>query len=184
MTNKEILKKIEERFGKPITYSQECEALVEAIYEATGERLGTTTLKRYFGLVSERVIPRKSTLDIIAQYIGYPSYKLLVADMGSDTDISAFSLVDGVDVTMLENGTQIQLTYDPNRLIVMTYLGDFQFIVNESQGSKLRKGDVLKVTHLDVGYELIAQTVIRDGNNLGQYIAGKEGGLTSIEVIN
>lgn len=109
---------------------------------------------------------------------------MLLADMESDADISAFSKVDGLDVTQLENGTQVQITYDPNRRVVMTYLGDFQFVVNESQGSKLRKGDLLKLTHLDVGFELIAQEVIRAGNDLGRYVAAKEGGLTSIEVVN
>ncbi len=183
MTNKELIKKIEKKFGRQLRYSQECEALVEAIYEETGERLGISTLKRIFGFVGHHVIPRASTMDIIAQYVGYPNYNLLLKDMGNDTEISAFTPVDEIVISKLSEGTQIQFTYHPNRLIVMTYLGNSNFIVNESINSKLQKGDTVKITHLVLGYELVVLDVSRDGISLGSYTAAKQGGLTSLEII-
>lgn len=183
MANTELIKKIEKKFGRQLRYSQECEPLVEAIYEETGERLGVSTLKRLFGFVGQVVVPRTSTMDIIAQYIGYPNYELLLKDMENDSDISAFSPVDEIDVAEIQTGTQIQLTYDPNRLIVMTYLGNSRFIVNESQNCKLQKGDIVRITHLAVGFDLLASEVVRDGNNIGPYHAAKQGGLTSLEII-
>ena len=184
MAKSEILKKIESRFGREIRYSQECEALSEAIFEVTGERLGITTLKRMFGLVGEKVVPRKSTMDIIAQYTGYSDYSGMLKDMGDDTQLSAFTPVDGIDVSELEDGTQVQIAYRPNRLLIMTYLGDFRFIINESHNSKVVKGDTLKITHLNNGFELVVLEVVRDGVNLGQYVAAKDGGITTIEIIN
>lgn len=183
MVNKELLKLIENKFGRQLRYSQECEALVEAIYEETGERLGITTLKRIFGFVGNPVIPRASTMDIIAQYVGYPSYDLLMKDMGNETEISAFAPVDEITTSELTEGTQIQFSYHPNRLIVMTYLGNSKFIINESQNSKLLKGDTVKITHLALNFELVVLEVIRDGINLGSYNAARQGGLTSLEII-
>lgn len=66
-----IKSKIEEKFGDSLLYSQQCEALSQAILDFTGETVSETTLKRIFGFSSRRVDPRKSTLDSIAHYLGY-----------------------------------------------------------------------------------------------------------------
>lgn len=73
--SKELKKRIEERLGSPLTYSADCERLATAIEEATGERLGVTTIKRMFGFAGEQVEPRGTTMDIIAQYLGYANMK-------------------------------------------------------------------------------------------------------------
>ncbi len=65
----------------------------------------------------------------------------------------------------------------------MTYLGEGQFVINESKNSKLLKGDRIKLTHLVLGQEMIVTEVIRNDRNLGGYRAAKDGGLTSLEII-
>lgn len=181
--SKELKKKIEERLGSPLTYSADCERLATAIEDATGERLGVTTIKRMFGFAGEQVEPRGTTMDIIAQYLGYADMKDMTRQLGDASDISMFTPVDEVNVSTLTQGTQIQLTYDPDRLIVITYIGEFWFIINESIGSKLRKGDRIRLTQLATGFELLITDVVRDGSNLGSYHAAKNGGLTSLEII-
>lgn len=181
--SKELKKKIEERLGSPLTYSADCERLAAAIEEATGERLGVTTIKRMFGFAGEQVEPRGTTMDIIAQYLGYDDMKDMTRQLGDASDISMFTPVDEINVSTLREGTQIQFTYDPDRLIVITYIGDFWFIINESLGSKLRKGDKIRLTQLAKGFELLISDVVRDSTNLGPYHAAKNGGLTSVEII-
>lgn len=181
--SKELKKKIEERLGSPLNYSADCERLAAAIEEATGERLGVTTIKRMFGFAGEQVEPRGTTMDIIAQYLGYANMRDMTRRLGDASDISMFSPVDKIEVAALTEGTQIQFTYDPNRLLVITYIGDFWFIINESLGSKLRKGDKIRLTQLANGFELLVTDVVRDGANLGPYHAAKDGGLTSMEII-
>lgn len=181
---KELRKKIEEVYGQQVKYSQDCEALAMAIEERTGQRLGVSTLKRMFGFVGEQVVPRGSTMDIVAQFLGYEDMKDMAHKTGEAYDISMFTPVDKeVESTDLEAGTQIQFTYDPKRLVVMTYIGDNYYIVNESQNCKLQKGDKVRITYLATGFELMASEVIRDGENLGLYHSAKEGGLTSLEII-
>lgn len=182
--SKELRKMIEDRLGTPIKYSSDCEILMQAIEDATGERLGLTTVKRLFGFTGDKQgNPRGSTMDILAQFLGYADLKDMVRRLGDASDISMFEPVDEIVAEDLEDGTQIQITYDPGRLLVLTYIGGCRFIVNESQRSKLQKGDKIRVTHFTKGFEMIASEVIRDGENLGSYTAAKDGGLTSLEVI-
>lgn len=185
MLSERLQHKIAERFGREIRYSQDCEALSEDIFARTGERLGVSTLKRMFGFTAAVVEARPSTMDIIAQYLGYGNgYKELAADFGDDSAISAFDTLDTVDIASLGIGTRILLTYCPNRRIVMSYNGDGWFAINESENSKLVAGDIIRVANLTVGFELHAAEVIRDGKSLGAYRAAKNGGLTAIEVID
>lgn len=185
MLSERIKDMIAERFGREIRYSQDCEALSEDIFARTGEHLGLSTLKRMFGFTTAVVSARPSTMDIIAQYLGYSNgYKELAADLGNDPAISAFDTLDTVDISSLDAGNRILLTYSPKRRIVMTYKGEGWFAINESANSKLIKGDIIRVANLTVGFELIAADVIRDGRSLGAYRAAKNGGLTIIEIVD
>ena len=183
MISEALKVKIEERFGKKLRYTSDLDALAQAIVDETKEPIGVSTLKRMFGFVSQTVTPRLSTMDIIAQYCGYPNYKLMSHDLGTDIEISDFTEVQEILSSQIEEGAMLQLTYDPGRVLVLTYIGDNYYIVNESQKSKLQKGDKLKITHLTKGFELVAGEVIREGKNLGSYTSAKQGGLTSIEII-
>lgn len=183
MINEKVRQMIQERFRSPLQYPQQCEALAMAIKEATGQTLGTTTLKRMMGFVNGPANPRPSSLDIIAQYLGYPDYELMAKDLGEDSDISDFRPVESIDSAGLEVGEQIQITYEPNRLLVLSYIGDNEYVVNESRGSKLLKGDKLMIAGFYVGFELLVSDVERQGRHLGPYQGAKQGGLTSVEII-
>lgn len=133
MLSKEIIKKIEEKFQMEIKYAGQFEALAQAIFDETRTTIGVTTLKRLFGFVADERKPHVSTLDVIANYIDYPSFELLVKDLGEDCDISMYQPVESLDSDSLSVGTQVQITYDPQRLVLMTYLGDNNYMVNESR---------------------------------------------------
>lgn len=181
--SKELIKKVEARLGRPLKYSADCELLAQSIEDMTGERLGVTTIKRLFGFAGEQTEPRGTTMDIIAQYLGYADMKDMASKLGNQSDISMFTPVDELAIERLDEGTQVQITYDPDRVIVLTYMGDWRFIVNESINGKARKGDKLHITQLAKGFDLLVLDVVRDGVSLGPYHSAKNGGLTSIEII-
>lgn len=183
MIDAKIRKMILEKFNSSLLYPQQCEALAMAIKEATGETLGTTTLKRMFGFVNGPARPRLSSLDVIARYLGYPDYNLLSKDLGEDTDISDFSSVDGIESVDLEIGEHIRISYHPNRMLLLRYIGDNKYVVVESQGSKLLKDDKLIIAGLYIGFELLVSDVERGGKHLGSYQAAKQGGLTDVEIV-
>lgn len=103
--------------------------------------------------------------------------------MGEDTEISDFKPVESIDSADLEIGEQLQITYHPNRLLVLTYIGENKYVVNESRAGKLLKGDKLMIAGFYVGFELLVSDVERGGRHLGSYQAAKQGGLTSVEIL-
>lgn len=182
MLPQSIINKILAKYGKEKVYSADCAALSESI------GLGETTIKRMLGLVGESSperhrTPHVSTMDILAKWLGYENYKTLLQELGEGDYTSEFTPMQTIEAVKLTVGTQIQLRYEPARVIVMTYLGDNAFLVNESKNSKLVKGDRIELTHLTLGQELLVREVIRGDRNLGGYRGAKDGGLTSLEII-
>lgn len=175
---------IEARFGREIRSSSDCEAFAASVFEVTHQHLGNTSAKRLFGFTGEKnVTHRSSTMDVLAKYLGYNDMRCLTDHLGEGYDISKFEEIEEIDFGNLEKGTQVRITYDPNRVLSLTYLGDNIFFVDDSQRSKLRQGDQLHITQIAKGFELLISDVVRDGRSLGSYHAAKDGGLTSVEIV-
>ncbi len=66
----ELLRAVEKTFGHPLLVPSDFEYLANQLFEKTGERLSVSTLMRLWDY-SKHVEPRKSTLNILARYIGY-----------------------------------------------------------------------------------------------------------------
>lgn len=182
MLNDQIRQLIVRKFDSPLQYPQQCEALALAIQDVTGKTIGTTTLKRMLGFVKGGENPRLSSLDIIAQYVGYPDYNMMVKDLDGCDGISGFSPVESIDSADLEIGETVRVVYQPNRVIVLVFMGNNMYVVKESHGSKLMKGDRVMIAGFYVGFELLVSDVERDGRHLGPYQAARKGGLTSVEI--
>lgn len=173
---------VERKFGERIKYTYQCEALEQAVYEATGLHIGLTTLKRIFSLVSNEHRPRVSTLDILARYVGYDDYEMLCKDEVHKNEISSFSPVESIESEVLTDGDIVVVEYCPNRRLKLRCLGSGSFEVQESIGSKLSGGDTVRISQFAKGFELIVTEVVRDGRSLGGYVGAKQGGLTDIKL--
>ena len=169
-------------YGHSLRYPGDFEALAEAIFEKTRERVSVNTLKRLFGIIGPEVEPRKSTLDILARYLGdddWESFQSRISNKGnSDFEQDPRS----VDAIALAVGTQVSFRYHPDRRVVMEHLGSGRFRVLDSVNSKLRVGDIISVHSFCLDYPLTSDSVIRDGIELGPFIAGKVAGLTDLHI--
>ena len=65
----EILRRVRETVGLDMTRSADFDVLSQAIKDKTKETLGVNTLKRLFGFKTDKVVPRHSTMDIIAHFL-------------------------------------------------------------------------------------------------------------------
>ena len=173
--------KIEERFGTPVSYTFQCLPLQKSIQQATGENLSLSTLKRLMGLVANSHLPRRSTLDIIARYIGYPDFAAFESLAGFGTITSEFTDIESMEADDITPGTEIILRYNPDRQLKLRYRGDEWFLVIDSRNSKLKDGDLLKIKQLVKGFELYVADVVRAGKSLGAYIGAKQGGLIDLK---
>ncbi|MCH5228444.1 MAG: hypothetical protein J1F12_00430 [Muribaculaceae bacterium] len=186
MLDKKIIYKIEEKVGHKIT-TTDCIWLSKEITDKTNRVIGETTLKRMWGYTSDKNRkPHRSTLDIIAEFLGYKDYNTLAIDLElPEIVISDFEERDAIETDTLNIGDIVELSYLPNRLFSLKYVGDSRFIIETVDNSRnLIAGDIVKITHIEKGLPLYIPEVFRDGKNLGAYEAAKNGGLTSIEVLS
>ena len=74
-------------WGRSIQTQQECVALAQAIFEKTNKKVASHTLRRFFGLVAFDGQFRKSTLDTLANFVGYPSSDELLDRLKNEEDL-------------------------------------------------------------------------------------------------
>lgn len=70
----QLRQKVEETFGQEIKTPKDFENLSQAVCDSTKNYISATTLKRMWGYLTEPVTPRKTTLDVLAQYVGYKDW--------------------------------------------------------------------------------------------------------------
>ena len=171
-----ILEQLKRKSGHNLSTPADIEALALDIQSCTGERLGINTLKRLTGIISDERNPRLTTLQIIARYLGYSSWEQAM-EM-EDSDNSAFDITpEELRSCNLTPGTKVKVEYLPNRRLVLDYKGDNWFEVLKSENSKLHSGDRAAITIMIQDYPLVATDVVRDGNSLGSFTAGKSQGI-------
>lgn len=184
MLDKKIRDKVEQKIGQKIS-TTDCIWLSKEISDKTKRMIGETTLKRMWGYTSDKDrVPHRSTMEIIACFLGYEDYEQMAIDLElDDIIISDFEDRDTIDTENLNIGDILELTYLPNRVCSLKYLGDSRFIIENIENSRnLLAGDIVKITHLEKGFPLYMSELIRDGKNLGAYEAAKKGGLMTIVV--
>ena len=177
-----IKEKIEVRFGQAIRYSKDCEALAGDISCNTGYTVSGSTIKRLMGFVKGIQEPRLYTLDAIAEYLGYPAFEDLIKEFDTSS-YSDFVEIESLGLTDIKANEHIKFTYQPNREITVKYLKENSFEIIEVVNSKLQEGDIINFNQIVLSHPLFIKDVIRKQNSLGQYIAGKISGITSIEKI-
>lgn len=178
-----IIDMLSSRLGKPIRYPADCEALSYDIDHTINQHVGVTTLKRLLGFVKDVKQPRWSTLDIIAQYLGFDSYNKLLSSLLARDNISGFEEVNEVKSVDLASGTQLSFTYSPDRRVILEYDSDCMFRVVESINSKLEVDDEVIIGCFMLHHPLYVSDVRRAGVSLGSYIAAKISGLASITLL-
>jgi len=177
-----IIELLKRKSGSGLRLPSDCELLSLDILGQTGVRIGATTLKRLLGFASDERTPHATTLDAIARYLGYAHWDELAAvENKSNSD---FNAADGeVRSADLEPGMMIELTYLPDRRVVLSYLGDCRYRVVESENSKLQTADEVEILNFVPNHPLLVLQVWRNGQSLGQFTAGRVSGLSSIRVI-
>ncbi len=173
-----IIKLIEKHCGRAVTRSADCEFIALDIESVTDEHIGVNTIKRLLGFINDERQPRKTTLDIIARYLGSNSWDEMMG-RGNARISSAFIPGKRREIMLrdLPVGKRVRFSYRPNRVVVMEYRGENRFQVIESKNSKLLAGDLLTLTHIIHQYPLLVSEVIRDGQSLGAFTAGDPYGI-------
>ena len=177
MLHKNIIELLEKKSGTRLDSSASCERLVLDIESKIRERLGFTTIKRLLGFTSEQAEPRQSTLNILARYVGFNSYKELEDAINNKGDSDFDSKAESIISSRLPADAELNLSYSPNRRLKLKHIKDDEFIVMESVNGSLQTGDKIFVDSFTSGFPMIAKDVIRNGERLGRYVAGGKFGI-------
>lgn len=169
--------------GRDVATPAGSEWLTRDIEAVTGERVSVNTLKRITGVLgSSGLHARRSTLDIIARYLGFDDWNRLENSLGASS--SDFSIPAGmVEMDKLDKGAVLRLCWEPEREIIIRHLGKGEYFVDKATNSKLNDGDCLRLTQIMVGHPLLVKEVIRSGKSLGSYTAAPEFGLNEIDLL-
>lgn len=179
--DEQILNLIRSRVASPLSRPSDFEALAADIETRTGEHLGVNTLKRLFGIIDSNVKATKNTLNIVARYLSYDSFDLLEKCI-NDKNSEFAKLTDVVYPQSLAEGTMIEVTYQPSRLVRMRIESDHRCRIIHEENTKLADGDLLDIGQIVKCMPFYVRNVERQGKSLSSYVGGKEGGVTSVKV--
>lgn len=176
---KEIIESLRQKSGLRLNASGDCKLLIDAIYADTNELLGLSTIKRLLGFFADARSPHKSTLDIIAHYLGAPDWDTLLNEKcGNDSGFD--SSLEHIDTLTMAAGVVLRITYHPSRILEIRHIDGPEFEVLSYNGTKLRVGDKLYIYEVVRQFPLFIKNVVRDGNSLGTYIAARRNGVQDI----
>lgn len=179
-----LMSLVEKKFRKNVKTSTDFYALASDIESVTCETVSASTLKRMWGYVNMAPIPRQTTLDVLAKYIGKEDYKAFCEDLKhSEAFQSRFFTADFINSCDLTPDARLEIGWDPDRKITLKYVGDCLFEVESVCNSKLLPGDRFEVANFIKGYPLYISRILRNGEYTPSYIAGRQGGLNHLRIL-
>ena len=175
---------VEETFGHTPGSPTDFNSLSYQILSKTNNKIGVSTLKRFWGYVKSDFNATYTTLSLLARYVGYRDWDAFCTQHKGvdDSDFSSARLITAANlnlssIILAEWGSgkwlRIKKTGHPDR-----------FEVIESDNIKLKPGDTTYISTLIVGEKLIASDCCRQGVCLGTYIGARNGGISSIRIID
>ena len=172
---------VEQRFGKGVVVSSDFVELSSKILETAGTYLAPITLRRFWSekeCACYNVAPRRSTLNILSQYVGYSSWDVFARDYDvAAVGSSDFILKADLPAAEVMQGSVLKLTWAPDREVHARSMGDCVFSVLESRNSKLSVGDTFKVELLVEGEPLLLTNLVHEGGAPAKYICGRVDGI-------
>lgn len=179
-----LMSLVEKKFRKGVRTSTDFYLLAQEIESETRENVSASTLKRMWGYVNMTPVPRQTTLDVLAKYIGKKDYRTFCEDLkNSEAFHSRFFTADFINSCDLKPATCVEIGWDPNRKVTLKYLGDSQFEVESACNSKLLPGDRFEATSFIKGYPLYISRILRNGEYTPPYLAGQHGGLNHLKTL-
>ena len=176
--NDRLREKIERVAGHPIVKPQDFRWLADEIEQRLGVPIGVNTLKRFFGYNDgSPVETRRSTLDILARYVGYSSYDTFLMATDDADGVSHEVLADHLLAQQLPTGAMVELRWLPDRRIVAKHLGNCRFEIREAEKTKLLVGDTFECQLFISGEPCYLEGLRHAGaSSPSVYVAGLTGG--------
>ncbi len=152
----------------------------DAVTTAVESPLSSTTLMRLWGYLREPVTPSRSTLNILARFLGYDDFEQWRLTSG-DSDMATSRKLD---LDALAVGDRVRLQWVPDRVVEAVYEGQRHFRLTRAEQTHLREGDEFDCGLIVDGEPLFLDNLDQhDGRPKGVYVCGRHHGVR-FEIIN
>ena len=174
-----LCKAVEESMHRKMMTQTDFENLSDAIYSRTHEMLSATTLKRLWGKIHADHAPSTRTLNTLALFLGYTDFNGFCQHQHEgDTPPSNPVLSEHIDVsTDIKVDDEITLYWAPGRVCHIRYIGHYQFVVTESEMTRLQPGDTFCCSMFINGEPLYLKDLVQGGRPPIKYVCGTKGGI-------
>lgn len=175
---------VERKFNRVLGTTTDFEEFSLHLSRKFEMRPSASTLKRLWGYVGDSHAPRKCTLDVLSRYIGHESFADFKSWLKTSTRYNS-SFFDARQLTSseLHSGAEVEIGWSPNRVVRLGYLGNSLYEVMSSLNSKLLAGDRFMTGCFIKEQPLYLPFIERNGDRTTPFVAGRNGGLTIINVI-
>jgi hypothetical protein len=119
----------------------------------------------------------------LAQYAGYSDYDKLISSLNK-SEYTEDNSISEVISEKIKKGVNFEITYSPNSIISILYLGNKQYKVLNSKNSSIKQDDVIQLHYFVLYHPLFILNVERNGELIGKITEAKISGITSIKKIN
>ena len=182
---KSLRSDLEQRVGQQLQSPADFQLLIQQIWEKNHAVLSLSTIKRLWGYVESNGAPRLSTLNTLAQFLGFTDWNayLVALEQRGGTESAMFT-GEGIQTADLQAGDRIVVAWQPNRQCTFRYLGDNQFVVDSSKNAKLQQGTTFSAVRFTIGHPMYLDNILLADGTRTSYVAGKRNGLISVTKIN
>ena len=174
---------IETALKKKLQTPKDFEYLRERIYARLHTLVSRTTLMRLWGYVDEEVTPRKGTLDILSRFLGYLDWESYQENASLPKEQQSSPVMSRkLNVNSdLYIGERLRLTWQPDRVCDVEYLGELSFRVIASENTRIQPGDTFQCSLIIEGEPLYLDNLRKgDGSSSAEtiaYVCGKKTGV-------
>lgn len=180
----ELKNLVEQKYGKTLGTTTDFEEFSLYLKKKMDATLSASTLKRLYGYVNDTHKPRGVTLDLLAQYLGYKNFTDFTSWLKNCTKFnSSFFMANQLISNELEVGAEVNIGWSPNRTLRLRYQGESKYEIIAAENSKLIVGDQFVTGCFIKEQPLYLPYIERDGVRTPPFVAGRNGGLSVINVI-
>lgn len=179
----ELKNLVERNFGRVLNTTTDFEEFSVYLSNRVKQSVSASTLKRMWGYVNDSHKPRTFTLDILSRFIGHDDFQSFVLWLKTSTKYnSSFFSAQQLISNDLDIGDTVEIGWSPNRNIRLVYLGNSRYEVTAAANSKMKAGDKFITGCFIKGQPLYLPFIERGDIMTPPFVAGRNGGLTTITV--
>lgn len=175
-----LRKAVEMVFGQRPHVFYDFNYLSSVIENATGNRVSGTTLRRFWGYqeTDKNISPSRYTLHSLSIFAGFKSWDDFCECQNNPVENNSGIICnESLNVSDLQKGAIVRLSWNPGRQLWVRYLGGNKWIVDKSLNAKLSEGYTFSCVVFIKHLPLVLTDVTKDGSKPIIYRCGTEGGI-------